>query len=303
METLPKIPTPSLKYKALRAFEIPEIGEDIESVDTMASKLFSQKFLPKKWFFIIAYCVFAGFLITQYFNTPESKEKLENYLFYGFIPFLAVLGYYFYIKNKVLATFYEQFSKSLGFSFKKLGSLEGLDGSLFSIGKHKSVSCDIHGQVGENEVRLCNFQYTIGSGKSSITYKNTIFEINFAQPIAPVLLITDKGRLRPKFLNSKKLTLPEPYENIFDLYVQEKMEIEALQIFDIKFLELMKEKYSQFSLEFTNHKAYIYSNKVISTKTELKNMFTLAKYLAEELEPKLYAMAGSVKAMNELRIK
>lgn len=303
-----KAPQPSLGYQiksAANIFNVPMPTEAIESVDAVLSIYINKKLRAQKHIYILG-LLFWLVCALLYFYAVLPLENITDAKLLAVpfaVPAVAIAALYINAKNKVLKLFYQQFAQASGFTFQENGTTEGLNGSLFSIGHDQTVECDIHGQVGDNSVRLYNFTYTVGSGKNSHIYQSTMFKINFSHPLANLLLVIDSARfggLSPQFPNSKKLRLEEAYEKYFDLYVEEKMEVEALQIFNIHFLEKMKSTWAQFSIEFCDQQAYIYSNKIITTRMELENMFTLAKYLAEELEPKLYAMSGSVKAMSEL---
>lgn len=250
---------------------------------------------------IIMLWVIFTMLFFLYFLPLKQNQDPRILLIPFIIPLILASLIYTTIKNKIFEIFYKQFANSIGFSFQETSSLENFKGSLFSLGHSQKIKNFLNGKIGENPTQLFNFYYSIKHGRSSTTYENTVFKIEFEKNLTPVLLLNKYNyfyNLKPIFENSKKISLENAFEKNFCLYTKEKNEIEALQVFDPNFLTKIQSDWQNYSIEFMDKSVYLYCSKIIGEKNELKKMFELAQHFAEKIEPKLYAMSGSVEAMS-----
>lgn len=286
-----------------KLFVEPTINEEIEDVSASTRKFINKHYKKHVKWGIVAGAVFdlavLGGLIWSFQQGHEPDARMFLFLF---VPVAIYFIFYSHIAKKIRRKFYEQFALVNGFTYFPYGWETGLDGAIFMIGHNPKQEDIIVGSVTGHKMTMLNYTYTVGSGKSSRTYGQTVLEIEFKDQLPPVMLLVDHhsfGGIKPKFENSYKYNLEEDYDNFFDLYVQKKMEMEVLQIFSKDFMAQTKEKWRQFSIEFQGNQLYIYSNKIISTKVELQSMFALAKYLTEHILPKIKNIGSSVEAMKE----
>ena len=110
------------------------------------------------------------------------------------------------------------------------------------------------------------------------------------------------GGFDPKLSFDKPVKLkPEmDLDKQFDLYCQEKYEIETLQIFSPDFISKMMNDWKNYNLEFSGNSLTVFKSGKILNAAELNNFFNLAKHIMTGLENTLSSIAGSVKALNEL---
>lgn len=275
-----------------------------DSVIEDVNLVFNEKLKKDYLGYIIAFI--AGYPIWIILTFPyfTSGSVIVSLTFQGLLIVPPVLFAFFLNlqKEKILTKFYEQFAKANGYTFSAgSGSWSG-EGALFQIGETRSRKNVINGNFKNHAISFFNYQYTIRQGKSTVTYNYTVFEIDYDRRIPKMFLRVDKDRwqmVKPKFANIRKLPLEGNFDDYFDLFVEEKFEIEALQIFTPDIMDKLITDWHQFTLEFTYDKIYIYSFYTISKKKDLQAMYGLAQYLIEKLAPVLRDMEPSFVAMHE----
>ena len=201
-----------------------------------------------------------------------------------FIPVVAVLILYAYVFSKAHRRFMENFAKENNLTYASKADIGSVTGRLFSKGHSKHISNIVSGLYKEHPFRLFNYRYTVGSGKNSHTYKFTVYEIVFEKTKFPHILLHSKtmwsryGSI--DMWGSDKdirVSLEEPFNEYFNLYVTQDYEIEALQIFTSSVLDFLKNEAHKFSIEFADNRVYIYDNLLIHTKSELDQMYSVAR--------------------------
>ncbi len=65
-------------------------------------------------------------------------------------------------------------------------------------------------------------------------------------------------------------------------------------------MEKIQDQWKNFSLEFVNSHIYIYACGIVSTKAELDNMYSLARYLIEKVGPLAERMKPSLMALEDV---
>lgn len=221
----------------------------------------------------------------------------------------VVVAYFLWgiVKDGVEEAFMEQFAAANNFSFQKDGLPGNLYGSLFSLGYGKSGADMVSGSFNNLPLCLFNYNYTIGSGKYRHTYHYTVLRLDYPSPLPPLLLQVKGFEFGESIFDHfskndpEKIQLEGDFDKYFTLYGQKGFETEILEIFTPDFMEKICGEWSNFSLEFIDNHVYIYSCHVISTKAELDNIYSLAKYLvgrieplAERMKPDLLALENSL---------
>lgn len=105
-----------------------------------------------------------------------------------FFPFVVPLVVYVGIRTKIQHEFMQQFAAANGFQYARKGNMDSLDGALFKIGHSRSVSDVMTGTESGRPLSIFTYKYTVGSGKSSQTYTNTVFETQFDVAMPDILL-------------------------------------------------------------------------------------------------------------------
>ena len=310
---LPEVPKPGLKEEAKKLFvSDADIPKDltVNDVGQDTNRLFWSKYDQKtKTLFFGASLLWAGFFLYLFFTSPalnNSKDDSEQiYIFLALLPAFLVGGLYASFYGKIEKLFMQQFAAFHGLIYTGKGPVDNLNGGLFSIGHGHVFNHTISGVFQNHQINLFFYQYTIGSGKQARTYQTTVLNIAYSHVLPPTLLMVDNqyfGGFDPKLSFDKPVKLkPEmDLDKQFDLYCQEKYEIETLQIFSPDFISKMMNDWKNYNLEFSGNSLTVFKSGKILNAAELNNFFNLAKHIMTGLENTLSSIAGSVKALNEL---
>lgn len=310
---LPDVPKPGTKQDAASFLvsdnDIPK-NLIVNDVSRDTNRLFWSKYNKnaKIAFFGIS-LLWAGFFLYLFFTSPalnNPKDDTEQiYIFLALLPVFLVGGLYAAFYGKVEKLFMQQFAAAHGLTYVGKGSDADFTGGLFAIGHGHIVSHLMTGTFQNHPVSLFFFQHTVGSGKSARTYHTTVLNIAHEHPLPPILLLVDNqyfGGFDPKLSFNRPIKLkPElDLDAQFDLYCQEKYEIETLQIFTPAFIAKMLGTWKNFNLEFSGSNLLVFKSGKILKADELNNFFSLATYLMTGMESVLTGISGSVKALNEL---
>jgi hypothetical protein len=218
----------------------------------------------------------------------------------SFIPAILVAAAYVIARQKAIDAFFEQFASVNNFSFQKTGLPSNLAGSLFFIGTGR-VGRDLISGIFQNiPFNLLNYQYTIGSGKSSHTYVYTTFRLNFASSLPPIFLspkafyFGDISRIA-----REKLQLEGDFDKYFDLWTEKGFEIEALQFMAPDVMAKIMDNWGNFSLEFVADQIYIYAGSMITKDQDLENMYQFVQYLIFKIIPYSKEIKGDIGALDQ----
>ena len=225
----------------------------------------------------------------------------EGQFYLAFFPLGIVVIILAGIWNGILAKFYEQFAIRNGYDYRRNGTVKGT-GALLEAGNSRDYFNIVRGRYLEHLITIFNYEYTIGSGKNRRTYRFTVFEIDYDKVLPNMFLRSDRHRwstIKPKFQDGRRLDLEGNFDDYFDLFCEEKFEIEALQVFAPNIMEKLMKEWNNLNLEFVDDKIYIYQPKYISKKVDLEKMYAMGQYLIQTLPPVLARMESSVKAMQE----
>jgi len=285
------------------------MNEPILDVDASATQYFQKSYkneLAAGIIFVALWEITIVFFVLRYFINGRaiSEDGVKGIIFLAALPFLIAFGIFTNLKKRLLQQFYQQFARANGFSYQKQGWLENMQGAIFKVGHSAKMENIVTGQISNLPLNLFNYQYTVGSGKSAHTYQKTILELGLETLTPPMLLLVDWHGFGDdisdnNIKNVSKIDLNGDLEKHFNLFAERKFEVEALQIFTPDFLNLIYEKYKQFSLDFIGSKLYVYSSGIISKKAELDLMVEFLKILSERLGQKLRSMQGSILSLTE----
>lgn len=268
----------------------PEI-QDVELAFLATLKTHAVKLIS--WTF--ASLIFGGAVL--YFF-PDNGFAILIALLPGGLLIWYVTG----IKNEIVTKFYEQFAKANGYTHRIYDPNFKGQGALFSKGFDKRYDNIIYGKFENHPIVIFNFRYTYGLDKNKRTYYYTVFEIDYDRVLPKMYLKAHKVgwyMAKPNFNDGRRLKLAHEFEKHFDLFCEEKFEIEALQVFTPDIMHKLMTDWNKLTLEFVNDKIYIYARGRIMKKRDLISMYELGQYLIEKLAPVLKRMESSVIAMKE----
>jgi hypothetical protein len=287
-------PAPSTS-QAPSGSQLPVVDESIDNVAASTSRYLAKH----PWYVIIplivAIALDIGLIIMQ---TPVFVAYL--------LPFLLPVFGYNLARKKIQHEFMQQFAAANGFSYGAKGSLDGLDGAIFRIGRSRKVWDVVNGRFQNYPISLFTYQYTIGFGKSERTLYYTIFELQFDITL-PDMLLENASLIFEQPLSStisghgkEFVKLEGDFNKYFSLSIPKGYEIEALEIFTPDVMAELIDKAKGFSLEIVNNHMFIYDDGMVSTKQKLYDFYALAQYFIEKLGPVLARMKPSTEAMEEV---
>lgn len=196
----------------------------------------------------------------------------------GAVIILAPFGY-FYLKAH--QEFMEGFAAHSGMEYTEHGALEDCRGRLFDIGHSRGVTNTISGHWNNYPIKLFNYAYTTGSGKSQQRHAFTVLEISFAKIEFPYIFLQAKN-MWEFFTGSFSKDAEIPIQNkSFHLSAEKGYEIEALQIFSDQLLEYLSVHAPNFSIEFAENRINIYDDKTLSNKKDLTQLLDVGKHIID----------------------
>ncbi len=198
-------------------------------------------------------------------------------LIFFILPLCIWYGYG--IQTIVHRQFMQQFANANGFIFSNAGTIKGEVGALFSIGRDRSISNIISGSFKDRPLRLFNYQYTTGSGKSSNVHYLTVFDLEFKTTLSRMYL---DARQDGEFIadSVQKIELESnEFREHFSLYITPGKQIEALQVFTPDLMAELIDLPNKYDIELVGNQIYIYADGTIQTKTGLKNLYTVAQHV------------------------
>lgn len=218
---------------------------------------------------------------------------------------LCVVAVFFaliYVKARKL--FMRYFAEAHGLKYEEGASVNSATGRLFRLGHGQSILHVIFDDFSGRPMRLFNFDYTTGSGKSSRTHPFTVLEIDFEKTVFPYILLQSRTMSKHAATDwwgidqDRTIPLEEAFQRSFSLYATQGYETEALQIFTPDTLGFLVQNSADFSIEFAEDKMYIYDDKNISTRKELQKLYDVARKIFELLGPLLNRLHDDFAALH-----
>jgi hypothetical protein len=207
------------------------------------------------------------------------------------IALIFPLAYVYILKVILQRIFVEMYAQKNNLSFEPYGISADLEGRLFSISSSESMGNILSTTVEDFLVRIFNYQFTVGSGKSKETKKFTVSEISFNKVDFPYILLQSRSMKKYTPLNvfndnsERELPLDKGFGRKFKLYAKEGYETEVFQIFSEELLTHLQRRSSHFSIEFSKNKIYIYDDIAIGNERDLDILLNLTKKIITSSGP------------------
>ena len=289
MDTFNKQPTVTNKDK--KAILEPE-----ELILDLRKETFRYMLSQPVYYFIALLGLIECFWISSMESNPGPI------LFYLVMPLML----YFIASRQVANNFSERFfmkryAKNIGYTYTERGNAKDFKATFFNLGHDNLVKNIISGKNGNQTIKIFFYFYTVGSGKYSHTYENTLIENTFSGKM-PHIILSKKVNLffadnLPSFPNSQKLSLEGDFNKYFTLLVEKGFEIEACQIFTPDFMQELIETSQFLSFEFFENKLYIHKQGIIDKRLELNAMLALSRNLCTHLEPVINSINNDIEEL------
>jgi hypothetical protein len=220
------------------------------------------------------------------------------------LPFMILLVYYAYIQSKIHTQFMQQFAATHNFNYERAGTIDMVKGRLFKVGHSHTLSHVISGAYSSHPMKLFNFNYSVGSGKSKRTYYFTVLEITFDKTIFPHILLQSTTMGKFGFsdysgeVQDAEINLENNFSDNFKLYATKGYEIEVLQIFTKEVLEFLGQKSSKYSIEFAENRMYIYDDLIVTKNPQLNELLEVTQKIFDLIGPLCNRLEDDFRALH-----
>jgi hypothetical protein len=200
-----------------------------------------------------------------------------------FIPLVIGAIGYGHVQSKFKREFTQQFGAAIGFAYAPTADMSTVAGKLFKIGYAQKIYDVLTGTESGRPTRVFSYKFTVGSGKNSHTYFQTVFETSFAN-MMPDITLTSRASMfsaGPSMfgLGDEHIELEGDFNKYFTLRVPKGYETEAYQILPPNVMADLIDKAKDLNFEFNDNKLYVYSNNLVMVREKLQAMFDLTEYL------------------------
>lgn len=278
---------------------LPVLDETIEDIDASTKSYIGKHYRAHTIIAVSVAIAFEIFVIG--WAARNSFSGFGELTFYILLAPIVILCYlYARISDKVKHAFYYQFAKANGYTYQKHEEVTPRSGFLFNIGHSKKIANVVSGIYQNFPLKIFNYRYTVGHGKSAQTFYFTVCEIRYPMEL-PHIFLQDRDHLfgkslRLSFKNEQQISLEGDFDKYFALLAPQGWQVEALQIFAPDFMLKMRDNWDKFSLEFIGSQIYIYHKWHIKKKKTLQDLYELTQHLITNLGPVLSRMEKSHQA-------
>ncbi|MEO7364458.1 MAG: DUF3137 domain-containing protein [Candidatus Saccharimonadales bacterium] len=187
-----------------------------------------------------------------------SKIDLATSLL-GLAPMLAVVGR---MTTKIKNDIWLNFARVNGWQLDTVTSADALLPESLEFGHSRKSSPVIRADVSGVDCGVFVFDTTVGSGKNSTVYHNTVVQIVLPKVLSP-LLLHSKSKLSSNhengaFVGRKQLQLEGNFNQHFDLTIFEGQQIEALTILTPDVMQCLITYGKDVDLEIDGSNLYLY---------------------------------------------
>lgn len=219
-------------------------------------------------------------------------------LFFGLpallLPLAIPLYTYWRVQKRMKHLFFIQLASILGMTYEPTSDKTTVSGYFFDIGHSNHLGHILCGAYEGVPIRLYEYQFATGSGKSKRTNHFVVSEIDTRGNLPHVFMKPDGFSIFGKPPGTKLLSLEGNFNDHFDVYVPEDSEIEALRILEPDVMITFIDEFSAFGFECFGTKTYIFQCGTFSDNREsLTKQITLLERLYDELVPELKGVARS----------
>jgi hypothetical protein len=234
-------------------------------------------------------------------------NKLEILAMITLTPFL----YFYYFSDKAQKIFIRTFAEKNNLEYQKSIAMHEVKGSLFEIGHTRRIINVVRGGYQGQEARFFYYSYSVNHGKGAVTFPITVLEIFFEKVEFPYIFLQskkmshainfDNGIRRNR--NEIKVNLGDELKRKYTLFVRDGYGIEAMQIFTPEFLDFLVENNSDFSIEFSDNRMYVYHNDAIRRKKQLESLFNVTKKIIDKIGPLLNRLENDFSVLHKYHKK
>ncbi len=189
---------------------------------------------------------------------------------FGAIAVVAVvIGVLSWRRARVVRYRLDAFARANGMSYTARLVGPALPGMVFGLG-HTRVATDLVRGTSPRFVEFGNYEYTVGSGKNSRTYKWGYVAVKLDVPL-PNIVLDAKGNngfgsnLPASFQRAQRLSLEGDFDRYFTLYCPEGYERDALYFFTPDIMARFIDNAAELDVEIVDDWLFLYTQRKVST--------------------------------------
>lgn len=199
---------------------------------------------------------------------------------------LLFLGLWFgWVLGKIRKRFIVAFARANGFNYYDTLDVSELRGMLYKLGGERKIRNIMEGALLGRRFRMFDYSFSAGSGRDKKNQYFGVAEITYDSSFPHILLQAVQTNFIAwnSSLGLVKLKLEAKYEKKFNLYVPKGYEVEALQLFSVRFLDSFSKHMAGLTIDIFEDRINIYDDHLIDNRQELTRVWTIAGEIIKEL--------------------
>jgi hypothetical protein len=215
-----------------------------------------------------------------------------------FISLIYVICFYVFTRLKMSKDFARRFAAIMGYTFSDEAPFSTVSGDIFKLDNFGQIYDIASGTYRDHPLRIFEYQFSEGSGKSSHTFHYTILEIQFAHPLPEMHvmktatsaedILTMSRAIDAHFSSPMKISLEGDFDKYYSVYAPPDTQIEDLEVMTPDLMESLVDhcdEYQNIGFECHDDKLYLHATGRLNAK-RIKDFVALYS-LVDILIPKL----------------
>lgn len=215
---------------------------------------------------------------------PDSGTSLLKFsLFFIVLPISIIQ----WVTQHMKQLFVTQIAPMLNMTYSETGILP-TQGYIFSLGHDRSIRNVFSGTYNNLPLRLYEYTYIVGSGKSRTIHTFTVSEIDVGHTLPHLFM---RPKLYPSMGNppdTKSLSHEGNFNDYFSVFIPADGQIEALQILEPDVMASFVDDFTKYGFETSDTKIYLFKGSSLTENRELLlEQVNLLQRLYGEIVPEL----------------
>ncbi len=222
-------------------------------------------------------------------------------------PLLVLCLYAVIVSVIARESFFKNFVKENNLKHSAEIPRSEVKGNLFKVHRANGIGNVIYGSFEDKKARFFTFSYDVGNGDSKRAIYFSVIEIFFDDLNFPHILLRPKvnfffnRRHGVRGKNERSLHLESEFSDDFEIFFTDGYGIEVMNIFSKDFLRFLQKEKLDFSIELAEDRVYVYTNKMITKKSDLKELFETSKKIVKKINPMIKSTKNYFSAMKNYR--
>ena len=232
----------------------------------------------------VQYNIFAILVFIIIFNTFFLNKFWAWYLLIFAIVALVYISVEIDSRKRQI---WQKFAKDNGW-YIGIADTDDLPLGIKFLGHTPGFTNVVSGEMLGKKFKLFSYRYWVGSGRSEVSYDQTIISADLSACFPYILLNSKKnqGGSRQTLKAAEKLSLEGNFDDYFDFYTQNANRIDALSLITPDIMQTVIDATKMYDIEIVGNKLFIYINGDKRNSFQVKNLFDGFGKLLVEIEHK-----------------